>query len=447
MAEISGPAESHNIGNQSSGLTLPVNTWANVVQAKKSMKKYDLEVSEKDAVSSVVVPAEVLKDSSPLWKDFLRGRFLATAPHVAKIHAIVNKIWALGDKSQMIEVFEINSTTMKFRISNPVTRNHVLRRGMWNLAEIPLVMSKWSPFSDESSLEVKTVPLWVHLKNVPMDMFSWKGLSFVTSVVGEPVRLHPETAQCSNFKIAKVFVNADFSKELPRVMNFATPAGKEAKVEFSYPWLPSRCTRCEKWGHVEKGCLTNGDYLEKKSEELRVMVVEKVGEVVRDAQLDVNDSVPKITEHVGTTGGGEAIVAVADEVEEGEWSTVSPGKSRRSPNKSSDLKFGQVSILSKSRFSVLEESEQEEELLEQNVNDLEGKDLEKEEGVEEEIAGRDEKTQAKENLNDGDQLSKLTTTRQSLHRNSKNNQKNVSDLTVQKAKDGNPRISSKRTTR
>lgn len=59
-----------------------------------------------------------------------------------------------------------------------------------------------------------------------MNMFSWKRLSFVTSEVGEPVRLHLETAQRLNFKIVKVFVNTDFSKELPKSMNFSTPAGK-----------------------------------------------------------------------------------------------------------------------------------------------------------------------------------------------------------------------------
>lgn len=70
---------------------------------------------------------------------------------------------------------------------------------MWNLADIPLVMSKWTPFVEESSVEVKTVPLLGHLKNVPMDMHSWRGLSFVTSALGEPIRLHPETAHCLNF--------------------------------------------------------------------------------------------------------------------------------------------------------------------------------------------------------------------------------------------------------
>lgn len=46
-----------------------------------------------------MVPDEVFEDSSPFREDFLISWFLTTAPHMAKIQAIVNKILAFGDKS------------------------------------------------------------------------------------------------------------------------------------------------------------------------------------------------------------------------------------------------------------------------------------------------------------------------------------------------------------
>lgn len=228
-------------------------SWVQAVEGQKVLNKYDMDITMKDGVGSVTVPEDVLKDASTLWEDFLIGRFLEQAPHIAKVHAIVNKIWAMGDKTQMIDVFVINSTTMKFRICNYVTRSRILRCGMWNLAEVPVVMAKWSPFTEEEKPEKTSIPLWVHLKNVPMNMFSWKGLSFVSSPVGTPVRLHPETAQCLNMKVAKIFVNADFSKELPKTMNFNL-YGKDILVEYTYPWLPSRCSNCNKWGHLDRVC-------------------------------------------------------------------------------------------------------------------------------------------------------------------------------------------------
>lgn len=197
-----------------------------------------------------------------MWEDFLVGKFLDNAPHIAKIHAIVNKIWAMGDKVQMIDVFEVNPTTMKFWIGNPIVRNRITRRGMWNLAGIPVVMTKWTPFIEENQTEKKPVPVWVHLHNVPMNMFSWKGLSFISSPVGVPAKLHPETAQCLNMKVTKVFVNADLWKEMPKTMNF-TFQGKEIRVDYTYPWLPTKCPNCKKWGHSEKACLAQSEVVMK----------------------------------------------------------------------------------------------------------------------------------------------------------------------------------------
>lgn len=107
-----------------------VGSWVGAVQGKRVLTKFEVDVQMKDGVGTVDVPEEVMKDAAPLWEDFLIGKFLETAPHIAKIHAIVNKIWAFSDKNQMIEVFEVNANTMKFQITNSEMRNWVLRRGM-----------------------------------------------------------------------------------------------------------------------------------------------------------------------------------------------------------------------------------------------------------------------------------------------------------------------------
>lgn len=93
--------------------------------------------------------------------------------------------------------------------------------------------------------EESDIPMWVYLKKVPLSMYSWEGLSFISSAAGFPVRLHPETLACTNVDIAKIFVKVDVSKDLPKKINF-TKDGKEHLVEFIYPWLPLRCTVCGK---------------------------------------------------------------------------------------------------------------------------------------------------------------------------------------------------------
>lgn len=179
------------------------------------------------------------------------------APHVSRIHILVNKIWPLGNNNIKIDVFPVNERTVKFQIRDELTRKRILRWGMWNIAGIPLIVSKWSPADeeeDEDEQEIKILPMWVTLKNVPRKLYSWKGIGFIASSVGKPVRLHPETELCSNFEEAKVFVNADMAKELPKVYKFKSKKGISAAVEFSYPWLPKKCSFCSKWGHPGKEC-------------------------------------------------------------------------------------------------------------------------------------------------------------------------------------------------
>lgn len=106
----------------------------------------------------------------------------------------MNKIWSQGDKSQFIDVHEIDATKMNFRVSNPIMRARILLRGMWNIRNILLVVTKWTPDELKEKPEVKSISLWVHLKNALMNMFSWEELIFFKSAVGFPVRLYPETA-------------------------------------------------------------------------------------------------------------------------------------------------------------------------------------------------------------------------------------------------------------
>lgn len=381
----------------------------------------------------------------------------------------------------MIDVYEINSTTMKFKISNPVTRNRILKRAMWNIAEIPVVMAKWSPLTEDIKQETHSIPLWVHLHNVPMDMFSWKGLSFVSSPIGEPVRLHPETEQCTNLKIAKIFVKVDLSKEMPKSMYF-TIQGKETLVEYTYPWLPPKCTTCGKWGHYARVCKgkaivtevgTNGrediqdvgKEFEKaghwKATYNEALMSGKTGTGESETQNKSvagsdykkesksretsnkeirNEQREEVRSPIGTSyvdnahssGSGGTCVNQSGSSpnrskkvehnlvteEDKSWSEVSPGKASRTPTQSSKLKFGQVSILSNSRFSVLSRNEEDDENQEDEEESEEVKRYKEEEKINKEL----------------DKVKVIG--RQYLPRNSKTNHRYLSDTSVQGSRDG-----------
>lgn len=198
----------------------PKPSYSSIVQNKPSLTKHDFSVTMVDGDPIVQIPDEIFEDSAPLWDDLLIGRFPQTAPHVAKVHVIVNKIWPLGDKTVKIDAHVVDPKTIKFRIRDSAVRSRVLRRGMWNIADMPMIVSKWSPVIEDTQPEITSMPMWITIKNVPQTMFTWKGLSFLASPMGEPKRLHPDTMLCNSFEEAKIFVEADLSKELPKQFRF-----------------------------------------------------------------------------------------------------------------------------------------------------------------------------------------------------------------------------------
>lgn len=430
-------------------------SWAKVAQqTQKVLKKYEVQVTMEGGIGSVEVPEEVFEDPSPLWDDFLIGKFLEKAPHIGKVHAIVNKIWTAGDKSQMIEVYEINDTTMKFRILNSAMRARILRRCMWNLAEVPVIMTEWKPLVEEKEPE-QVVPLWVHLKNVPMNMFSWKGLSFITSPVGVPLKLHQDTALCKDLKVAKVFVKADLTKELPRSMNFKFQ-GKDTLVDFSYPWLPAKCTTCGRWGHLEKVCKQrpvsavtgNVPATQENSNEVLANVSEEnslqKGKITETEKGGYNSETVEMSENRKKTETEEnlekRVVEEEEEIVEKEdkngtditvqdegkvWST--PTKVSRTPDKKRVLETEEVSIISNSRFAILAPEE--------------GEILQRETLMEEDTDT--EFTQPDKNVN----VKAVGSTRPSLPRHSKDNHKIIPNPAAQKTNDCGHSLLNKQSTR
>ncbi|XP_024013050.1 uncharacterized protein LOC112087252 [Eutrema salsugineum] len=229
-------------------------SWTSVVKDSPSLQKFEVDVAIVDGVETISVPDSVF-DNPPLWTDCIVGKLMSKAPHVGSIHMIVNKIWSVGGKAANVEVFVVDDSTVKFRIRDASIRTRVLNRRMWNIKNVGMVVFKWSPLAEEAQPELTSMPLWVTFKNVPRSLYSWAGLSFLTSPLGMPKKLHLDTLWAKNFDEAKVFVDVDLTKKLPNSFNFKLKNGKETCVNFEFPWLPPRCTLCGTWGHHNKECL------------------------------------------------------------------------------------------------------------------------------------------------------------------------------------------------
>ncbi|XP_038990688.1 uncharacterized protein LOC120113688 [Hibiscus syriacus] len=94
----------------------------------------------------------------------------------------------------------------------------------------------------------------VHLFNVPLELFSRTGLSYIASAIGNPLSMDSVTAAKSRLEYAKVCIEIGVNQVIPKFIDVQLKDGKSISVLVEVPWLPSSCRKCSLFGHSDKNC-------------------------------------------------------------------------------------------------------------------------------------------------------------------------------------------------
>lgn len=149
-------------------------------------------------------------------------------------------------------------------------------------------------------------------------------------------------------------------------------------INYSYPWLPPRCSHCQKWGHSKETCLASS-VLDKsaienspksKGQGDKVQKLEK--STTGQAKINTNpttDSPTHGTEESQNKSNEQTIPPA--ETEDQDW-TVPHNIGRSPAKKQAELKFGEVTILPNPYSALCEEGEIQENKL-NDETDLEDK--------------------------------------------------------------------------
>nr|GEY29682.1 hypothetical protein [Tanacetum cinerariifolium] len=80
----------------------------------------------------------------------------------------------------------------------------MLENRPWLILNVPLIIRMWSPLVNVSKEDLKSVPSWVKLHDVPMKTFIEDGLSSIAIKHGSPLMLDINTASmCTIFMLAR----------------------------------------------------------------------------------------------------------------------------------------------------------------------------------------------------------------------------------------------------
>ena len=90
------------------------------------------------------------------------------------------------------------------------------------------------------------LPVWIQLGNVPLELFLQKGISYITSVLGNPLYMDNITANQQQLAYAKACVEIEATLEIP--------CSIEVELKYGIPWLPAKCSHCCIFGYRDKTC-------------------------------------------------------------------------------------------------------------------------------------------------------------------------------------------------
>ncbi|KAG5051936.1 hypothetical protein JHK87_004134 [Glycine soja] len=111
-------------------------------------------------------------------------------------------------------------------------------------------------FFDFGNEELSKIPVWVKLRNLPLELWNPQALGKILSKIGSPIRSDHRTTSKGSISFARALVEVDASLELIDEVRFRLPTGKTFVQKIEYENRPSFCTHCKMIGHRLTNCKT-----------------------------------------------------------------------------------------------------------------------------------------------------------------------------------------------
>jgi len=229
--------------------------WVNLVKgSSKPLQKQGTTFTLDSGEACINIPNYIIERNKKAWDCFVLGQFYSDPPAQGTIHNIVNGIWSKNFRD--IVVSKMAGNAFLFRIPNSSTRSRVLNQRLWQIDGQTMFVAKWDPGVVPAKPELTSAPIWLELRNVPLQVFHEEGLQRIAGLVGDPKFLHPATANKTNLEVARVFTLIDPRKPLPEAVNVQFDSGAVQRILVSSPWMPPVCGFCKAIGHSLRHCKT-----------------------------------------------------------------------------------------------------------------------------------------------------------------------------------------------
>ena len=134
-----------------------------------------------------------------------------------------------------VNVKSVGPNLFILQFLNSVARERVLEFGPWHIQNMPLIIRRWEPGLKSLEFNMKKLPIWIHLGNVLLELFTNRGLSYIASTLGNPLYMDRITARQERLIYAKICVEIEASLKIPRTIEIVTGNGSIVSISVEMP--------------------------------------------------------------------------------------------------------------------------------------------------------------------------------------------------------------------
>ncbi|XP_070049132.1 uncharacterized protein [Nicotiana tomentosiformis] len=184
---------------------------------------------------------EEIKKETQKWKQALILYVVGGSPTIGVMERYIASVWNFVAKPK---VYFHNDGYFVVRFNSIEDRDEVMYSGPHMLNNKPIIVKMWSANFDFNKEVLQTILVWVKYPNLLLNCWENRSLSRISSGLRIPLYVDACTTQVDRISYARVLVEMDVTKELPRSIKVTDPNGREFIQEIAYDWVPEFYTKC-----------------------------------------------------------------------------------------------------------------------------------------------------------------------------------------------------------
>ena len=194
----------------------------------------------------VVTPSKkVISQDVRVWENSLVGQLIDAKLSFPVIYRLIEKIWG---RIEMPTITLMKNDPICFQFKRANSIEWLLSRGPWHLRGKPMLLRKWIPGIVPETFNFDSIPVWIKLGRIPLELWTDASFAIVASAIGKPLSFDLATKERRRLSHARICMELNVDNTMPAEIT-VNLGGEEFIVNVTYEWKRRKCNLCRSFGH------------------------------------------------------------------------------------------------------------------------------------------------------------------------------------------------------